>query len=118
MYFLTFVQNLIYDLAHAQGCKTYHYFPDSRTAILTLTIPEKIASLLYHPEKIAEYTLDSFGDIVRSFLEDPDFVQGKRSQFWFRAFKYDPDSRELLCLSTFFDLEKAYNLLKQLHSEP
>ena len=119
MYFLTILRTLTQDFkTKGRGWKTYHYFSDSRTAILTLTIPREIASLLRCPERIAEYTLDSFSYIVRSFLENPDFVQGKKSQFWFRAFKYDPESRDLLYLSTLEIKEKAYNLMKQLHSGP
>jgi hypothetical protein len=117
MYFLTILQTLTHDFkTKGRGSSTYHYFSDSKTAVLTFTIPEKIASLLHYPEKIAEYTQKSFDDIVRLFLQNPDFVQGKTSHVYFYAFRYDPECRDLLPLSTPEIKEKAYNLLKQLTS--
>jgi len=127
IYFLTILKTVAHDLkTKGKGASTHHYFSDSRTAVLTLTIPQEIASLLQCPEGIAQCTRKSFDDIVRPFLDNPDFAQGKTGQIYFYAYRYDTQtrdlyvfkvgdqSRDLLTLTPLEIKEKLHNLLKQM----
>lgn len=118
--FLTILQTLASDLVKKdqRGFVTSHYFPDSRTFILTATIPEKVVSLLSCPEKVVEVTKDSYNEIIRPFLQLPDFVQGGKANFFFTAFKYDPLRKDFFVLSKLEIKERACKVLEQIRNEP
>lgn len=97
-----------------KGTDASHYFPRSKSLILTATLPEKVVSLLEYPERILYLTKNAYRDILKPFFESDAFVNKGKAWFTIRGFKYDPKRRDLSALSQEEINEKLPDALKRI----
>lgn len=99
-YILTILHAFTGDLLNkGKGEYDSIYLPESRTCILTMTLPAKVASSLHNPEQILRFTQKFYRSLIRPFIEDKGFLEGKRKWKIIPVIEYDPRSKILYQVS-------------------